>query len=205
LTEENKADSSTYEEVVRLIEDHDHESKNQLVELVKKKFVLSEKEITEILAKLEQEGTIHSTSIGVSMSQRLGSKFLSRIALWYWAVVALGLTTGIAAFTIPEDTYPLVIVRYFLGSFFVLFLPGYSLIKAVFPLKKELEIMERVALSLGLSLAIVPTTVFILNYTPWGIQPTPIIITLLAITLVLATTAMIRVNQATAKQAKTLS
>jgi uncharacterized membrane protein len=38
--------------------------------------------------------------------------------------------------------------------------------------------VERVALSLGLSLAVVPLIGLVLNYTPWGIRLTPILVSL---------------------------
>lgn len=52
----------------------------------------------------------------------------------------------------------------------VLFLPGYSLVEALYPGEGELSPLERLALSIGLSLALVPLTGLILNYTPWGIR-----------------------------------
>jgi len=65
------------------------------------------------------------------------------------------------------------IVRILLGLPFVLFIPGYVLIFALFPaIKKEkgIDVVERIALSFGLSVAIIPLIGFILNYTPFGIR-----------------------------------
>jgi uncharacterized membrane protein len=70
------------------------------------------------------------------------------------------------------------------------------LIKALFPSKKEMDTIERAALSIGLSLAIVPIVGLLLNYTPWGIRLTPITLSLLALTLTFATAALIREHQA---------
>ena len=65
-------------------------------------------------------------------------------------------------------------IRIILGLLFVLFLPGYSLIAALFPKKKDLDTIERLALSFGLSIAITPLIGLLLNYTPFGIRLTPI-------------------------------
>ncbi|MBS7630262.1 DUF1616 domain-containing protein [Candidatus Bathyarchaeota archaeon] len=97
----------------------------------------------------------------------------------------------LSIFLIPEDAYPIILARYVLGSLFVLFLPGFSLVKALFP-KKELDNVERMVLSLGLSLAIVPIFGLLLNYTPWGIRLTPITLVLLSFTIFLSFVAMIR-------------
>ncbi len=47
-------------------------------------------------------------------------------------------------------------VRILFGLPVVLFLPGYSLITALFPGKDDLDGIERIALSFGLSIAITP-------------------------------------------------
>lgn len=64
---------------------------------------------------------------------------------------------------------PSIIVRVIFGLPFVLFFPGYSLILALFPKKDRMGNIERVALSFGLSIAVVPLIGLILNYTPLGI------------------------------------
>jgi uncharacterized membrane protein len=69
-------------------------------------------------------------------------------------------------FTVPEDAYPIVYLRYILGSIFILWLPGYTFIKALFP-EKELDSIERIALSIGMSIALVPIIGLLLNYTPF--------------------------------------
>ena len=103
-------------------------------------------------------------------------------------------STTILVFTIPENAYPIVYARYILGSIFVLLLPGYSLIKALFP-AKELDNIERIALSIGMSLALVPITGLLLNYTPWGIRLTPVTLSLLALTTTFATAAVLRQHE----------
>jgi len=52
----------------------------------------------------------------------------------------------------------------------ILFVPGYVLMAALFPRAKEIDWIERVALSLGLSIAVVPLLALLLNFTPWGIR-----------------------------------
>lgn len=69
-------------------------------------------------------------------------------------------------------------LRVILGLPFVLFFPGYTLIAALFPRKDDLDGIERVALSFGLSIAVVPLIGLGLNYTPWGIRLYPIYISL---------------------------
>ncbi len=79
-------------------------------------------------------------------------------------------------------------VRIVLGLPFVLFFPGYALIAALYPRHDDLDGIERLALSLGLSLAVVPLIGLVLNYTPWGIRLVPIVVSL---TLFVAVCALI--------------
>jgi len=86
-------------------------------------------------------------------------------------------------------------LRIFLGLPFILIFPGYALSAALFPRKTSLDGIERLALSLGLSIAIVPLVGLALNCMPWGIRLTPIASALLTIILILCLVAAIRRKQ----------
>lgn len=107
---------------------------------------------------------------------------LSRHGLGF--MVATGLVC-LCAFTVYlSNVFPaLTVPRIALGSLFVLFLPGYSLVEALYPRQEELSPLERLALSIGLSLALVPLVGLALNYTPWGIRLDPIMVSLSLLTL----------------------
>lgn len=83
-------------------------------------------------------------------------------------------------------------VRVILSFLFILFLPGYSLIAALFPKKSDLRGIERVALSFGLSIAVTPFIGLLLNYTPFGIRLTPILLSLSAFIIFMNSIAYIR-------------
>ena len=83
-------------------------------------------------------------------------------------------------------------VRVLLGLLLVLFLPGYSLVAALFPRKDDLDGIERIALSFGLSIAVVPLIGLALNYTPLGIRLVPVLLGLSLFTVLLALVAYIR-------------
>jgi uncharacterized membrane protein len=63
-----------------------------------------------------------------------------------------------------------VLVRLLLAIPFSLFFPGYVLISALFPRKSDLQMSERVILSLVLGIAIVSLLGISFNYSPWGIE-----------------------------------
>jgi len=83
-------------------------------------------------------------------------------------------------------------LRIIFGVPLVLFIPGYALIAALFPAARDIDGIERVALSFGLSIAIVPLTGLALNYTPWGIRLDPIVTCLSILTIGLCLAAQYR-------------
>ena len=80
-------------------------------------------------------------------------------------------------------------VRIILGLLLVLFLPGYSLIAALFPGKDGIE---RIALSFKLSIPVVPRSGLALNYMPFGIRLVPVLLGLSLFTILLALVACVR-------------
>jgi len=84
------------------------------------------------------------------------------------------------------------LMRTALSLFLVIFLPGYALIAMLFPEKTGLESIERMALSIGLSVAIVPLIGLGLNFTSWGIKEIPLLSSLSVFTLLLSVLAYLR-------------
>ena len=190
--------STLDQSILDTVKDKNPNNVEQLVKLVQLEHPSTEQEITRHILDLQSQGKLVLKE-ETPLPSTLNSYLLSTQAHWYWIIIALALATATLVFTIPEDAYPAVYARYLLGSIFVLWLPGYSLIKALFP-TKELDNIERTALSIGMSLALVPITGLLLNYTPWGIRVTPVTLSLLALTITLATAAIIREQQAKLKQ-----
>ncbi|MGZ7068244.1 MAG: DUF1616 domain-containing protein, partial [Methanobacterium sp.] len=83
-------------------------------------------------------------------------------------------------------------IRIILGILMVLFLPGYSLIVLLFPKKEDLEGVERIALSSCLSISIASLITLLLNYTSFGINLTPILLSLSLFTVLMVTGTYIR-------------
>lgn len=78
------------------------------------------------------------------------------------------------------------LARQILGLVFVLFLPGYVATAALFPENEQIDGIERVALSFGLSIAIVPLIGLALNFTPYGIRLDPILASVSAFIIIAA-------------------
>jgi uncharacterized membrane protein len=79
-----------------------------------------------------------------------------------------------------------------LAILMVIFVPGYILVAALFPDGEEIDWIERVALSFGLSIAVVPLIGLLLNFTPFGIRLQPIVVSILIFSEGLGVVAYVR-------------
>ena len=152
---------------------------------------LTEAEATDLVWGLVDRGEADIQDIPpATKSVREYLRFWERnLPLYLSLTVSLG--TLLVVYALPDD-FPLVVFRWVLGSVFVLFIPGYVAVEALFPKGRELDGIERLALSVGLSLALVPLVGLLLNYTPWGIRLDPIMISLTILTVGLAIVAFAR-------------
>ena len=105
------------------------------------------------------------------MTRIIRNEFIPIILLGLILVVMIALgVEGLPA--------PLPMLRLLLGLGFVLMAPGYTLQAALFPRADDLDGPERLALSFGLSVAVIPPIALVLDQLPWGIRLWPIVISL---------------------------
>ncbi len=83
-------------------------------------------------------------------------------------------------------------LRVVIGVPFCLFFPGYSLVAALFPSKKAMGGIARVALGFGASVAVVALIGLALNYTVWGITLESMVYSITSFTLAMSVLAWIR-------------
>jgi len=149
----------------------------ELAQLVSADGTVYEDEFMAALKEAVSEGGIELQEPSYKLESALDYLFTITISGWFWATMILAVSAILSVAFVP-DAFPVNVIRWVLGSVFVLYLPGYTLIQFLFSEKKELDSLERFALSVGLSLAVVPLIGLILNYLPWGIRLEPITISL---------------------------
>ena len=190
----NKSEKTIDQHIIDIVRKNHPKTVNELIKLIQPKYSVPEEKILERIIHLQSQGKIALKNQQAPVTPMLRSYIFSSKASWYWTIIAVAAATAAVVFAVPENAVPIVYARYILGTIFVLFLPGYTLIRALFP-EKELDNIERAALSMGMSIALVPITGLILNYTPWGIRTTPVTLSLLALTTIFATAAITREHQ----------
>ena len=185
-----KENISIGEHILQVLAEKNPETIEQLVKLVRQKSDFSEKQILKCILSLQSEGKIKLEGASPAAKSSTCSIIISKI---YWYLTTL-IFTGITVFLVlqvPENAYPVVYVRYFFGSFFVFLMPGYALIRALYPAKR-LGSLERIGLSICMSIALVCLDAFLLNFSPWKITVLSLILSLSLMTAMTAVIAVLR-------------
>jgi len=116
-----------------------------------------------------------------TLIQKIQSAFLRQGFPYDLLLVVEWLVAAILAIYVPVlNETP---VRVILALPVILFIPGYWIILALFPKEGDIDITERLVLSIGVSIAVVPLIGLGLNFTPWGIRLDPIVIALTVFTV----------------------
>jgi hypothetical protein len=150
---------------------------------------LTEYETTDLVWRLDEQGKAELEDAPPATKSLREYLALWERNLWFYLSLVASFATVVVIYAVPDE-FPLVVARWVLGSVFVLFIPGYVTVEALFPKARDLDAIERFALSIGLSLALVPLIGLLLNYTPWGIRLTPIVISLTVFTIGLSLVAL---------------
>jgi uncharacterized membrane protein len=151
--------------------------------VTKKRIYLTEEKVETTPSETEYPSKEYDSEKIISENKKL-TKFMD-LAL----IVFITLLTALFVLIPVLNTTP---IRTILGLFLILFIPGYSLIAALFPKKSDLDGIERLALSFGLSIAISPLIGLALNYTPFGIRLDPILLSLTIFILAMSIVAYLR-------------
>lgn len=182
---ENETLDST---IMRTIIDKKPETIKTLVNLVHEKNNLPRETILDQIILLKQAKKINLNT--VSGSAESSDSMLGKTK-WYWFTIAVSCVSILLVLEVPENVYPLVYGRYLFGSFFVLLLPGYSLIRALY-VGKEIDNIERFGLSIALSIGLVGIVSFFFNFSPWKITFFPVVLCLSILVILFATVGFVK-------------
>ena len=104
----------------------------------------------------------------------------------FWTCIISVLFSALVVFSVRSG-FPLEAIRWISGSYLILFIPGYALTWALFPSRGKLSGVNRLGISIAMSLFLAPAIGMILNYTPIGIRPKPVAIILTVFSLIFLT------------------
>lgn len=186
-----KHDSSLIQEfILKAMTNHDLKNIDELAQIVKSKFDISELESLELILNLEKQGKIRFSQITTS-SLNFKRYVLSSDSYWYWAGIVSSLITVLLVLFVPENNFFGLVPRSIFGLFFLLFFPGYSFLK-LFLLDKEISVMTQIVFSLGMSLVIVPVVGFFMASLQFGLEIVPMLYFFVAINFITSTLGLLR-------------
>lgn len=185
-------------EIFKIINERKPQNVEQTIHFIKEHVPIKEKKIIEVFLDLEQRGLIKFEESVIHNSYGLACFLKTNHSLWYWLTITLAIIVPILVF-FTENIYPLPFIRVVFSTVFLFLLPGYSITKALFPMNMEketsgtpLDYIKRISLSFGLSLVIVALNGLILNYTPFGIQLTPLMLSLFFLIVIFSSVGILR-------------
>ncbi|MEM2759472.1 MAG: DUF1616 domain-containing protein [Nitrososphaerales archaeon] len=159
--------------VIKLIEKQGYTKVKDLVAALEQlDRSLKFEEIRDAIKDLKRDNKI------ILLESRVESSFLQYIRnlsanLFLWLTISVTLLTLATVYLIP-DAASWAILRIVIGGMLVLFIPGYTVSQLLFT-TRDMDIIERIALSVGFSFAIVPLIGLMLNYSPWGVTLVPVV------------------------------
>ena len=177
--------------------DHPETISQQRV-LIEPKIPVNMPSITQSIIQLEQEEKIkpNETNLTPQASLNLRS-FLKKNSNDYWITVVLTLVSVITVFIFQDAAQSYL--RYSMGLLLALCLPGYSLVRALFPPKtlqfekqSSLDWLLTAAFSIVLSIVLVSVVGLVLDFSPWGLDLKSLTLSLSSLTFLFATVAMLR-------------
>jgi hypothetical protein len=189
------------ETILSILKDKKPKSVKQLMQMVHNASDLKEHEVIDLIQIMHSEGLINLSD---SRSQPIDFRdyLLSNDSLWYWTMIIVGLITTSLVLISSGILFPLSFARNVLGLLFVLFLPGYSLMRLLFPVNvpiaksRQLQTIERIVLSIGDSIVLVTIVGLFSYFAPWGLDLFIINSILLIITIIFSSGALLREYQA---------
>lgn len=155
------------EQITDIIKQQKNKETGDILKLLKKQF--GEDEILEAIKKLENKGVIELTPMIHNKINFFHYLTIALYNIWLYTTFLVVIGNWGIIYLIPQK-YLFYLIRWILGAIFILILPGYVTVEALFPNRGSLTLIERLALSVGLSVVLSPMIGLGLNYTPWGIK-----------------------------------
>ncbi|EMR74193.1 Protein of unknown function (DUF1616) [Thaumarchaeota archaeon SCGC AB-539-E09] len=189
--DEKDQDVKIYEMIINTIIEKKIESVETLVTIMEEKSSYSKVEIIDAVILLKDEDKISLSLEGDTEKPRFLTFIFSETSYWYWGIVVVSIMSLFVTHFISENNYPMIYIRYVFGFIFVIFIPGYSLVRLTY-LNYKLPYLTQILYSVCLSIFIVMIIGLVLNFTNYGLQQKIIIYAILGISFSLSLITLIR-------------
>lgn len=183
--------SSEYTEIIQLILQRDNpRTVYDVIKKAEKEHNIPGNKTIETIEILRENKKIKLLNTNNNIPKNILKYILTINSTWFWFTITLSLLLPISTLFNLDYVHPFLYIRLISNIIFLLFLPGHSLTKILF-IDKEIDHIERITYSLGISIILVPMVGFLLNFSTWGITFYPLTVGLSTITIILATIGVI--------------
>lgn len=148
----------------------------------------NKEKIAKEIYELIEEGKIRV----IEKNNRFFSTFFSFRNSWYLFSIFV-ITLSLVSSIFISNNY--ILIKGIIVSPLLFFYPGYGIVESIYPKREEWNELERAALSIGMSLAILPLIGLILNLMPFGLNVESVSISIYIFSLIMLIIARYRKYQ----------
>jgi hypothetical protein len=167
------------------------ETVGELSRLVSSNAAYDESKFISTIKNMKADGSIDLREPALEIDSIWDYVLPSPVSAWFWATLIV-VSLAAAVIVLAPTGYVFVGLRWLLGLVFSLYLPGFALLRLLYPKGSELDPIERFVLSVGVSLAVVPLVGLALYYSSLGLDLLAITSFLAIFTLLAAIGAAVR-------------
>ena len=147
----------------------------ELVELITEEFNISRELAIKYVLDLEDKRKILFIEQEGRRPEDIKEFLVSSKVYWYYLVMLVSVFMFFSSFISSPKTMLSLYFTYLVGTFFVLFIPGYCITRILYS-GIEVSRLKFIVFSIGISVSMASIIGVIMNYTPWGINKIPIVI-----------------------------
>jgi len=179
-------DQSLSGRVLKILSDKSNLSRGRLIQILEEEGA-TQKDASATLDQLEKEKKISTIIDPVNAFIRF---ITSKRERWLLSIYFITTLNAFTWYLIPDERVEFVWIRYIVGTLFIFLVPGASLV-SVLNLEKLFGQLEVFIIIIILSIVLEPAFGLILNYTPWGVDPVALLVTLSLFSYILSGVSII--------------
>jgi hypothetical protein len=166
----------------------------QLAHAIKAARIVDDDELVSVIREMVHEGSLKLAKPDYSHETLIDYFLTPTLSTWFW-VTCLVTGVTILVLRVAPNLPALEILRWTLGSVFVLYAPGYALIRFLLPNISEMDSVEKYTLNVVASLTVTALVGVLLEYTQIGINLPSVTSSIAIFVLFFITAAAIRDHQ----------
>ena len=178
----------------KVIRENHPRTVGQLAQGMKKLAIVDDDDLVIIIKRMAHEGSIKLARPDYSHETLIDYFLTPTLSDWFWVSCLITVLTVLFLRFAPNLS-SLVILRWALGSIFVLYLPGYALMRFLLPNRSEMDATEKYTLNVVASFTVTALLGVFLEFAEVGLTLLSVTTSVAVFALFFITVAAIRDHQ----------